>query len=580
MNKRSWVQNEAAPAELIAGLPEFPPLAVDLLYGRGYRTKDEILGFVRAETSGRDSDPFLMKDIEAAVGRIVHHIKTGDKICVYGDYDADGVTASALLVEILATLGAKVESYLPDRVSEGYSLNCQALDTIAAGGVKLVMTVDTGIRNRDEVAYGRGLGLDIIVTDHHLPPETREDYPDCLIVNPRQMGDDYPEKSLAGVGVAFKVAQALIMSSKLEDEIKERLIERSTDLVAIGTIADCVPLLGENRSLVRRGLAVLKLGRRPGVRALVRAAAIDLASLDSWNVAFQIAPRLNAAGRMERANAAFEILVTRDDAEAKALANNLQVCNQERQQATEAIYEEIVNGFGADGPRDKIIVAVSPSVHGRGDAWNEGLVGLVAGRLAEKYWRPALVITSGHGQIKGSGRSAERLNMVKMLEEAKAHLTKYGGHANACGFAMETVAQLEGFAAAVQAIAARDVKDEDRPSLKIDALLPLEAIGESALEAIGLLAPFGQGNIKPRLAAFGVTVVDRQHMGMNGQHLKLRLKTDGSSVISALAFSQSGNYSEASVGALIDVAYYLEANEFNGRREMVMKIVDLRLHSA
>lgn len=554
--------------------PEYSRLVLQLLFNRGIIEKKEIDLFFASDYETDGFDPCLFKDMAKAIELIISHIRQKNKIIVYGDYDADGVTAAAVLFEVLKTLKAEVDVYIPDRVSEGYGLNKKAIDEIAGMGAKLIITVDGGIKSKDEVEHAKKSGLEVIITDHHIAPEKQEDLPDCLIINPAVIGETYPFKFLAGVGVSFKVAKALISRSKLTDEQKRALENKVIDLVAIGTVADCVTTLGENRLLIKKGLEILNLRKRIGLEELMNVAQINaVKKLDSWNIGFQIAPRLNAAGRMDHANTAFEILITGDREEAMNLSNKLNEKNGDRQKVT----EEITAAVDAQvDPDDKIIIGVCPETV-ENESWKEGVVGLVAGRITEKYYRPTLVITRSSEGLKGSGRSIEEFNIVEALSEAKDFVKKYGGHPSACGFSLAPE-QLAGFKAKMKEIADRKLAGLDlRPKIKIEAKLELREVNRQLVDDLVKFGPFGQNNDKPKLASYGVEIVDINQMGLDGQHIKLKLKSDGSNIIFAIGFGQAEKWSGLKIGDKIDIVYYAETNDFNGRTETQLKIIDIKI---
>ena len=548
--------------------PEFSKIILQLLYNRGLKEKQEIEEFLKPEYA-KSHDPFLFKDMEAAVDLIIKHAKAKDKIVVYGDYDADGVTSSAVLHDVLKALRVDVDVYIPDRISEGYGLNKGAMDEINKLGAKLVITVDCGVRNKEEVGYAKQLGMDVIITDHHITPENESDYPDCLIINPIVKNENYPFKYLSGVGVAFKLAKALISKSKLSEEDKVKLEESVLDLVAIGTVADCVNTFGENRILIKKGLEVMNLRKRKGLEELINVAQINGNKLlDTWNIGFQIAPRLNAAGRMDPANTAFELLVTKDKEEAADIAKRLNERNTDRQVITEEIVRQVEQQVNLD---DKIIIGLCSE----GEFWEEGVIGLVAGRITERYYKPTLVITKCEQGLKGSGRSIEELDIIKTIEECKEFLLKFGGHPAACGFSLESE-KFNDFADKVREVANKKLEGVDlRPKLKIEAELNLGDIDEKLIDDIERFGPFGQGNDRPKFTSRGVMVLDKMNMGFEGQHIKLRLKSDDSGIINAIGFGQSQYWNSLAIGDKIDIVYYLDLNEFNGKKEAQMKIVDV-----
>jgi len=528
---------------------------------------EKIEQFLNPNYEKHSHNPFLFSQMNEAVDLIIKHIKEQNKIVVYGDYDADGVTAAAVLVETLTILKAKVDVYIPDRVSEGYGLNKKAIDELQKEEVKLIITVDGGIRNKEEVEYAKSLDLDIIITDHHIASDNKDELPDCLIINPILENEKYPYKYLAGVGVALKLAKALISKSTLSEVDQQKLEQRILDLVAIGAVADCVSLLGENRVLVKKGLENLNNTNRIGLKELINVAQISSRKLDAWNIGFQIAPRLNAAGRMDHANTAFELLITKDKNEAVAIARRLNNRNIERQKVTNDIVgfaeEQIKNN------EDKIIICVCPN--DMEQAWNEGVIGLVAGRICEKYYRPTLIITRTGGILKGSGRSIDEFNIIKAVEECGEYLERFGGHAAACGFSLSEN-NLDNFARKIRQIADKGLKDIDlKPKIIIDAELELSDINEKLVEDIEKFAPFGEDNPKPKFVSRNVQIMDIVNMGINGQHIKFKING-----LWALAFGKAEEWQNLRIGDKVDIVYYAEMNEFNGRREVQLKVVDIK----
>lgn len=542
-------------------------LILQLLYNRGIKKKEDIKDFLEADRAS-DHDPFLFRNMEKAVDLIVEHIKKGNKIYIYGDYDADGITSSALLFTLLKQMKADVAVYIPDRIKEGYGLNYAALDEIKDQGGKLVVTVDTGIRNKSEVEYAQESGLDVVVTDHHIPPDKSKDLPDCPVIDPLVKKSGYPFGYLAGVGVAFKLGKALIQRSTLSEDQKRLITERLLDLVAIGTITDCVPLLGENRILVKNGMKVLNHTRRIGLQQLVEVAQINNKKLQAWNVGFQLGPRLNASSRMDHADGAFYLLVSNDKQEARQMAEDLNSKNITRQKDTEVIFEEASRD--QDQNQNKIIVAVSDE----DKEWSEGIIGLVASRISDRYYKPALVITKAEDGYKGSGRSVDEFNIIEAVEQCSDLLEKYGGHAKACGFSLSKE-KLPDFVEKITRIANKQLKDVELiPTLKIDAELELKDIDEDLFNQIEKIAPFGQDNPKPQFISRGVEIRDIVRMGKKGEHIKFRLEN-----LWAVAFNHKEKWQDLKIGDKVDVVYYIDMNEFNGRREVQLKIVDMYKNS-
>jgi len=603
--KKVWQVASLAQQDFITQLQPLSPLVANLLWNRGFNDaraarsflNDEINESLALDLSEDGSlnfyNPFLFRDMNAAVDLIIKHLKEENKIVVYGDYDADGVTASSVLVEALLTLKAKAEVYLPDRVSEGYGLNKEALADLAQQGIKLLISVDTGIRNKEEVAYAQSLGLDVIITDHHVLPDNREDLPNCPIIDPADLEDKYPWRFLAGVGVSFKLVCALLSKSKLSAEQKQAIAERSLDLVAVGTIADLVSLLGENRLLVKRGLTVLNKNNRPGLQALFKIARIALDKpLEAWNVAWQLGPRLNAASRLGHANSAFSLINTKDKQEAKELALELNRRNLSRQQITEDIISQVEAQIDINNLPSLIF-----GVAQEDQFWNEGVVGLVAGKICEKYHRPTLIVTRiveeaqanlAQGEMtasklsfKGSGRSIEGFNLIEAISSCAAHLDKYGGHPMACGFSVENEEKLLAFKEQLLALASSKLSEEMLvPRLKLDAYLPFTDLSLALCEEINQLAPYGQDNPQPKFASLNLRVEEVFFMGAEKQHVKLRLsdaREPRGQAFWAIDFNAASKYQGLKAGEIIDLAYYLDINDFNGRRDLQLKIIDWHL---
>ncbi|MFA6995332.1 MAG: single-stranded-DNA-specific exonuclease RecJ [Patescibacteria group bacterium] len=591
---KNWQVLPKISSEFLAAHSDVNPLMLQLLFNRGLKETADM----RAIFSDTDFyDPFLFKNMTNVVDLIIKHIKSGNKIVVYGDYDADGVTSAVILLETLNILHGVAEVYLPDRVSEGYGLNKAAINSIVEQGFKLIITVDNGIRNKDEVAYAQKLGLDVIITDHHILPEKEEDLPACLYINPSDTRDNYPWKYLAGVGVAFKLVSALLTKANVTEAQKKLISDKCLDLVAVGTVADMVSLLGENRQLVKDGLKILNIGKRLGLNELIKVAKINSGrSLEAWNIGWQIGPRLNAASRLAHANSAFALLTTTDPAEAKELANELNERNISRQKITAEITAQVEAQID---PTNLPLVIIS--VAGSDQIWNEGVIGLVAGRIAEKYYRPTLIITRLIEEaefdsktkklipkkiaFKSSGRSIEGFNLIAAIEACAEYLDKYGGHPMACGFSLISEKNLEAFKKQMLALAAKQLDSTALiPKLKIEAELEFKEISLDLADQINSLAPYGQNNPQPRFVSYNLRLDDIVTMGFDDQHIKLRLSaadplTGKMNAFWALAFGAAQEYKKFNIGDLIDLVYYLEINEFNGRREAQLKIVDIRISS-
>jgi len=564
---KRWAICPPAPADHIRRFNYLPPLVVQLLYNRGLTSREEIDDFMACRI--RDDNPFALAGMNEAVARIRLAIKREEKIAIYGDFDADGVTATALLVETLCALGGQAQPYIPDRVDEGYGINCGALKRLADEGVTLVVTVDCGIRSVEEIAYGRRLGLDIIVTDHHSVGHTLP--PAVACINPRRLDSKYPFRELAGVGVAYKLAQALLrVNDRVPNGDASHPLQEEDllDLVALGTVADLMPLMGENRALAARGLERINHPSRPGIQALLREAGTRPGNVNSTTIAFFLAPRLNAAGRLESAMLSYDLLTASDAGEAAGLARQLGQLNRLRQKLTgQAV--QIASAQLADQEKLTDLLFVSDA------ELLPGIVGLVAGRLAEAYYRPAIVVELGQEQSRGSARSIPEFHITQALDRCSERglLVRHGGHAAAAGFTVDT-ALLSDLERALQEIASEKLAGlELTPVLTVDAIVDLQELDWATYELITQLEPFGYGNTTPVLASHDVEVVESRTVGRDGTHLKLTL-SDGRRSWDAIAFRLGALVND--LPERIDIAYYLESNEWNGRITLQLNVQDIR----
>lgn len=506
-------------------------------------------------------DPLSLSDVDKGVARIRAALARGEMIAVYGDYDADGITATALLVETLERLGGHPIPYLPNRHSEGYGLNNEALTTLCRAGVGLVITVDCGVSSHVEVEHARQLGLDVVITDHHRLPATPPLA--AAIINPKREDNAGQFRDLAGVGVAYKVAQALVR------EVNPRIwpeMERSAlELVALGTVADVVPMLGENRVLVRRGLDALNRTERPGLRALAASARLPLGSLDESHIGFGLAPRLNAAGRLGDASTAYDLLVAQTGEEAEPLARFLEGQNALRQKLTQDCFQRACELWEAAGTG-----ARSPFVIVQDHSFEVGILGLVASKLVELFNRPALVLEHREGASRGSARSVPGFDVGAAVAECADLLKRHGGHSLAAGLTVAN-ADVPALRERLNGLAGRCLADRDpRPELAIDLELPVRQADWRVYRMIELIAPFGVGNPEPVFLSRGARVEGRRRVGREGKHLQLFLAGG----TKAIGFGL-GELAEA-IPDTIDLAYSLAVNDWNGTRGLEARIRDLR----
>lgn len=560
--KARWIMPAPMPGGYDAPLKHLSPVIAQILFNRGI-TPDELTGFLRPEVAAMHA-PLLMHGMTEAVRRIRDAITTGEKIAVYGDFDVDGITGTVLLHDIFSALGADSIYYVPHRRSEGYGLNTGAIDRLRAEGVRLIVTVDCGVSCVDEIAYARDGGVDVIVTDHHLPPAH---LPDAVaILNPHQPLCGYPFKDLAGVGVAFKLASALLEGKLSAPRLRHDVL----DLVVIGTVSDMVPLRGENRVLARYGLPALTHTSRPGLRALLQRAGLDHANVSAADIGFRLGPRLNAAGRLDHAMVGCELLLTQDHARADELAGILDQKNGERQQLTNAVLEEARGRIGPH-PTERALVVDDPG-------WPGGVIGLVAGRLAEEYCRPVLIVERSEVESRGSARSIAGFNIIEALERCSDLLTKFGGHAQAAGFSLRSEL-IPALRARMAALAAEYLREEDLvPTIQLDAEIGGRGFGAAELlalqEQMSALEPFGIGNQPPVLMWRNLRVADCRVVG--GKHLRFSLTTpDGS--VGAIAFGRADDLGVLPRGSAIDAVFNLQYNDWNGYSVVELRVKDVAL---
>jgi len=521
-------------------------LTAGVLIRRGYTDPENARAFL--DGAYPPHDPFLLGDMRGACERIRAAAAAGTRICVHGDYDVDGIAATALAVLLLRELGADVEWHLPSRFDEGYGVSSSTLGRLADAGCGLVLTVDCGITAAAEVAEARARGLDVIVTDHHRPGAA---LPDCPVVATRP--SDYPFPELCGTGVVYKLGQALF---GVDSEIPKRHL----DLVALATIADVVPLVDENRALAIAGLRALARTQKPGLQALMRAAGVDPATVDAGACGFRLGPRINAAGRLGHPRAALELLLTDDADEARRLANELEDLNRERQAVEARIFREAAQQVEAwpEAERERRAYVVA------GESWHEGVIGIVASRLVERFNRPVVLIAGTDGGWKGSGRSIPAFDLHGALAACAPLLGRWGGHRAAAGLAIEPD-NVEAFAAAFAEHAAGLLVEEDlRPTTHVDAIVPrgtrltLELCTELAR-----LAPFGLGNPDVTLLSPGCELGELATVG-DGKHLRFRVRRDGADAGSAIAFGFGSRLDSYTPEERFDIAFRLQENRWNG----------------
>ena len=571
--RKRWLIAPAAPASFLKQFGNLPRLLTQVLYNRGVTSPGDVAVFLDPSPPlCNPLDAPKLKGLDKAVARLRRAIQHREPVAVYGDYDVDGVTATALLAQVLAALGADARPYIPDRVDEGYGLNKEALKKLKDMGVQVVVTVDCGIRSPEEVGYGNEIGLDLIVTDHHSVSAAQSVPSALACINPKQSDCPYPFKELAGVGLAFKLAQALLLIEQKTSGASPLNERELLDLVALGTVADLAPLTGENRTLVIHGLARLNAAPRTGIAALMQAANVKPGAVDATAIGYMLGPRLNAAGRIEHAMAAYRLLVTTDAKEAHKLANDLNERNRERQSLTKETQNkarELALGR-APAERASLLFAADPS-------FRAGVVGLAASRLTDEFYRPSVVVERGQVESHGSCRSIPEFHITRALDECAELLIRHGGHAAAAGFTVPTE-KLDELAQRLLAIAQAQLRGRDlSPALHIDAEVQPSELNAETCQQLKRLEPCGYANPVPVLVSRNMNVRDVRTVGADGAHLKLSLVDERRTTWDAIAFRQSHHSAWLRRDMRIDVAYHLETNEWNGLERLQFNVLDLRL---
>jgi single-stranded-DNA-specific exonuclease len=543
-------------------------LITQLLANRGLKSEEEIAVFLRPDYA-QLHDPFIFKDMRKAVDRIWQAIENKEKILIYSDYDADAVTANAVLFRMFEFFGIKPEVYIPDRFSEGYGLNVAAFEKFKEQGVQLVLTVDCGTNSVEEAEYCNANGIDLIITDHHeITGETPKAF---ALINPKNPVEEYPFDQIVGVAVAFKVASAVI-AQKEKHDLPDGYEKWLLDLVAIGTVADCHSLLGENRILVKYGLKVLSKTKWPGLRILLDLAGCTGKPIDTYTLGFILAPRINAAGRIEHASSAFNLLVSNDEAEALKLAQDLDALNVRRQKITETVMSEAREQVSLIQDRKVIMVS--------GANWPKGVVGLVAGKLAEEYTKPVLVMERGEFESTGSARSVPSFNIVEALKYSKDVLVKYGGHAAAAGFTLRT----ENLDALYKNLLDFAEENLDESALakviNIDGEMKADDVNMRVVETLEAFEPFGVDNTKPKFMISNVEVSDCCGVGKDAKHLQLSINaklSDGSQkILKCIAFNFGKMIEQLRPGEKIDLAFELITDTWQGRKNIKLRVIDFR----
>ncbi|MCH7690094.1 MAG: single-stranded-DNA-specific exonuclease RecJ [candidate division Zixibacteria bacterium] len=541
---------------------ELPPAIVKILLNRGFESPEAVEKFLNPRLSDLH-DPFLLHGMDKAMERVTKALLANEKIVIYGDYDVDGITATSLLYIIFNKLGAQVDYFLPNRLVEGYGLSVDGINEVKKQGADLIITVDTGINAIDEVAYANSQGIDVIITDHHEP---REILPEAVaIINPKQEHCQFNEE-LSGVGVAFKFAQAVHKAlGQSETELYEHL-----DLVALGTAADIVPLVGENRVLTRFGIPQISRTTKPGLKSLTFVSGLMGKEISTGQVVFVLAPRINAIGRLGDAKEAIRLLSTRDEKVAQEVARKLDDDNRKRKRIDEETLNEALAQLKeiADLENDKAIVLA-------GEGWHLGVIGIVASRIVERYHLPTVMISLKDGLGKGSARSIPGFHLCDALNKCEDFLIQYGGHKYAAGLSIEAK-NVEKFRKKFIEVSNSELSDDDiQPKLKIDMEIELSEVNDHFMELLEKFAPFGPQNMRPVFLTRNCEIVGRPSV-VGNNHLRLRVRK-GTTVIDVIGFGFGDMLNQISTGSLVDAVYTLEYNTYNNVTRVQMRIKDIKL---
>lgn len=587
---KEWIILPPPPEDFVNEHPELPPTITRLLWNRGLKTQTQIDEFLNPDYLKDLHDPFLFNDINRALDIIFVAIAEQKNIVVHGDYDADGVCAAAILIQTLRKLGAKnVSVFIPHREIDGYGLNLNTVKIFKKQKIDLIITCDCGVSNVEEIKLAKEFGMQVIVTDHHSIPEITP--PADAIIHPKMPNEKYPDKGLAGAAVAFKLVQALlkkhqIKNDKLPDGERHEAYEKwLLDLVAIATIGDMVPLLGESRTLARYGLTVLNKTRNFGLQQLLIVAGVadengkpKKGAYDAYTVGFQLVPRLNAAGRMDHANTAFGLLMATDEIEAKKLAIQLNKNNTDRQKLTEQLVNQAIKQIKSTEQENNPILFVL------GDGWSTGILGLIAGRLKDQFGKPSIVMGLVDGEVCGSGRSTNTFNMIEGIQSIPNFFDKFGGHPQACGFSLKDANKVEEFKTALTEIVKTNSQDAPlTPEILIDAEVDLDEVDWKLYDLLQRFEPFGQANEEPKYAARGLTIFEINPVGQDGKHLKLMLKHHSHIVRKTIGFGLGDPNrhpddwkKNLKPGDKIDMVFAVGVNQWNGNRELELKIEDIK----
>lgn len=547
---------------------EIPAITAQVLSNRGLSNLSDGSLFLYGKLS-QMHDPFIFSDMKNAVDRVYKAIKGKEKIILYGDYDVDGATGTSLLMHVFRALDAKVDYYVPNRVEEGYGMNKGALDYCKKEGFKLLITIDNGISAVKEIAYAKKCGIDVIITDHHEP---KDELPKCVaILDPKAPGETYPFKGLSGVGMAFKLAHAVVRRGlEIDYEPAKKIdLKDHLDLVALGTVADVVPLIDENRIMVKYGLKKLSRTTKIGLKILKEKAGLN-EDISTGQVAFRLAPRLNAAGRIGDAKSSVDLMITEDEDEALTLAHTLEETNRKRQEIERKVLEEAMKQV-----KSRIDLEKDPVIVLDGENWHAGVIGIVASRLVGTYYKPTILISMEGNTGKGSARSVKNLHILDALTECEGMLKTFGGHKQAAGLSLDKKTVEKFRTKFAESVLSRLKPEDFVPELEIDMEISIGDISFDLMDSLDMLAPYGYENPRPIFVSRNLEVIRPSLVGKN--HLKL-LFTDGNDTLDAIGFDMADALKLIrKPGTKVDVAYRPQINTFRGNSALQLQIEDIRL---
>lgn len=533
-------------------------LLARVLINRGIDTDEKVKKFLYPKLTDL-YDPFLLNDMDKATNVIIDSINNKEHITIYGDYDVDGITSISILIKFFKSIGVDVSYYLPNRLFEGYGLNSEAIDILKKRGTNLLITVDCGISGHDEIEYAKELGIKVIVTDHH---ECSDSIPNAIaVIDHKRKDNTYPCNSLAGVGVAFKLIQALCIKMNLPNENFLRFL----DIVCLGTVADIVPLIDENRVIVKYGLEKIKETTNVGLKALIGISGYN--SVDSTAISFGLAPRINACGRMGEAELALKLLLTNDEEEALSIATRLQEMNKERQEIEKRIMEEAKAIIERDRLYEDSVIVVGS------ENWHHGVIGIVASKITELYYKPSILICIEGDEGKGSGRSIDGFDLHGALNQCSDSLIRFGGHEMAIGLTIDKN-KIDEFREKLKSIANDVIPQDSVPVIKVDSEITSKEISVDTVKSLSMLQPYGESNNAPVFVYRNIKV-DSIRTLSDGKHLKLNVK-DGNTVFDAIAFNMGDRKDSIHMGDRVDILHYLEINKYNGLEKIQLNVKDIK----